>query len=667
MYRFGCLIKPSSILKRSFIPNNHPSIRPPIFNHRFCSTHDRISKLLDKTIIDFRQIENQFDQVNRLLELIPKPVELPEPTKRLNQDQLDYLLKIPDPNQEFPSASYVHAKRFNLLMKLVLMTKEFPEIYHYLIQNINQFKDQINQRNAEGCTALMLTPYNYKETTAETIQLLVKHGAYLDILDRDGNTVLMYAVFHASIDHVPMLITKMMVMVVEAGANLELRNNDGETALDLAKEHDRSEEIIELLTPKKTLIQTEDEIIQAEQESETIQAEPKPKELNMELIKPFLTKPDPDKVFECSPNTKSKGFTLLMKLVLLTEDNPEIEKWLEQNISLFKNQINQQNAKGWTALMLSALNIRTKSSEKTVELLIKTEAKLDLQNDNGETALMLVARFSGIYSTENTVKILLEAGADVHKCNKYDDMALKLAAQYSSSESTEGTIKMLLKHGANPDIRGYSRDTALIVAAGQVNRSSSCETIKTLIDYKADPNKCNSDGLTALMIVAADTRDNQNVPARDAVKLLIEAGTDPDIKTSLGENALMLAIMYSSNGNLSAETMKRLIEAGTNLDAVNIYDRTVRRMCVLHNSPPEIKEIIELLQKKNNLTEGETIQAEQQPSEQQPSEQQPLISPNLRQVLYHIISCIFSFFISAAVVIMMVFGVIVLVIMWEFR
>ena len=62
-----------------------------------------------------------------------------------------------------------------------------------------------------------------------------------------------------------------------------------------------------------------------------------------QLFKP----PNPKEVFDCSSIIKSKGFTLLMKLVLLTKENLFLEDYISEYIINNPEEINKVNEKGW--------------------------------------------------------------------------------------------------------------------------------------------------------------------------------------------------------------------------------------------------------------------------------------------------------------------------------
>jgi len=119
--------------------------------------------------------------------------------------------------------------------------------------------------------------------------------------------------------------------------------------------------------------------------------------------------PDPNIEYKCSDNTISKGFTLLMKWVMLTKEHPELHDKIKEYIRDRPKEINKQNNDGWTALMMACGYSNGDSTENTVKMLIEAKANIDLHNNNGWTALMMACRNSKTESTENTVKMLIEA------------------------------------------------------------------------------------------------------------------------------------------------------------------------------------------------------------------------------------------------------------------
>ena len=62
--------------------------------------------------------------------------------------------------------------------------------------------------------------------------------------------------------------------------------------------------------------------------------------------------------------------------------------------------------------MLASRYSNTNSSLDTVQLLLESEAQVNLKNDDDSTALMLAVKYSNTDSLLETVKLLLEYGAD---------------------------------------------------------------------------------------------------------------------------------------------------------------------------------------------------------------------------------------------------------------
>ena len=86
----------------------------------------------------------------------------------------------------------------------------------------------------------------------------------------------------------------------------------------------------------------------------------------------ILDEPDQLKEYDCSPCTKSTGFTKLMKWVLMIKKYPELKEKIKELLNKDKDKsiLNKQNTKKWSALMLACRNSTTWSSETMVKLLI---------------------------------------------------------------------------------------------------------------------------------------------------------------------------------------------------------------------------------------------------------------------------------------------------------
>ena len=68
----------------------------------------------------------------------------------------------------------------------------------------------------------------------------------------------------------------------------------------------------------------------------------------------LLEPPDPNKEYKCSPNTKSKKFTLLHKIVMNTSKHPCLLAWIDTYLYSHPEQIDiKNNNTVYTALQLA--------------------------------------------------------------------------------------------------------------------------------------------------------------------------------------------------------------------------------------------------------------------------------------------------------------------------
>jgi ankyrin repeat protein len=129
-----------------------------------------------------------------------------------------------------------------------------------------------------------------------------------------------------------------------------------------------------------------------------------------------------------------------------------------------KISINQQNNRGYTALMYAARN----GSTNVVKKILGAKGAVDLQNEEGHTALIL-ATVDGFVGT---MEALLAAGAkrDLQNCKGMT------ALMYASRNGHIEAARLLLGSGANPNLQNKSGETALELAIKK-NHTSIIELI----------------------------------------------------------------------------------------------------------------------------------------------------------------------------------------------
>jgi ankyrin repeat protein len=117
---------------------------------------------------------------------------------------------------------------------------------------------------------------------------------------------------------------------------------------------------------------------------------------------------------------------------------------------------------------------------------------------------------------------LLSAGADPNCMVAASGRTLLMAAQSGSM------VRLLLEHGADPGIRDDKGATALHYA---VTSPEALEIVPLLIEKGADVNAADDMGFTALISAVVNDKP-------DLVRLMLERGADPTIRTHDDQSAL---------------------------------------------------------------------------------------------------------------------------------
>lgn len=224
--------------------------------------------------------------------------------------------------------------------------------------------------------------------------------------------------------------------------------------------------------------------------------------------------------YNCSVHTTSTNFTPLMYLVSKAR-KLNCNSKLKEYILTHKDELNKQNTKGWTALMIACRNSNSESTESTVKMLIDAGADLNLKNVIGSTALILALEYSDENSSVNTVKLLIDAGADLNYTNNKNSTALIMAIRYIKNISVkEIVVKMLITAGADINIKDTFEHTALLYAINSLHCST--KTIELLINAGADIN--THDGKKTAIIIACQHHCFHDM--EDKIKLLLDAKVD---------------------------------------------------------------------------------------------------------------------------------------------
>ena len=320
------------------------------------------------------------------------------------------------------------------------------------------------------------------------------------------------------------------------------------------------------------------------------------------------------------------GESLLMKYIMSNRSpNPDV-------VSLLTNDktVNLKNNEGNTACHFAVDN----EDSTCLSILLKSGAKISEKNNNGYTPLMIAC--SGMNSFElypKNVDFLINNGADIFERDSEGNDALLLAM----NKPNEEIIKLLIKKGA--DIHTKNRIGANILMNAvknsannemlsllfalkgenddkeELNIDNNIDIIKYLISLGIDVNEKDAVGHPAITYAAFYNPDPRNldlliqngadinystdkkenlliIAARNnrnekVIEYLLDKGFDKNYVTSEGETPILAA---SQNSNLVV--LKKLIEKGANLEAIDNNKRNALFIAALCNPNPEVVSFI---------------------------------------------------------------------------
>ena len=391
------------------------------------------------------------------------------------------------------------AQRLNLFIEEILI-KAIRGNYIEVIDSLLQIDDIIiNQQNQDGDTALIIAAKDGHENIVN--RLLEVKDIDVDQQNYEGDAAFMMAV---QMGHENIVNRLLEVKEIEVNQ----QNYEGYTALMMAVLEGHENIVNRLLEVKEI-----DLTAQNYQDGDTA--------LILAVTTPVRLVYGED------------GYTASM-WASQNKDHWDVYGNITNRLLEVKEiEVNQQNQRGDTALIMAIERASIGSVENFVALLLANkDIEVNQQNQEGDTALMIaVGR-----EYENVVnRLLKDKDIDVNQQNQNGDTALILAVPVQTEPQSHGDeyraqkekqtlsiINQLLEvKDIDVNVQDQDGNTALMVAAedGQLN------VVEMLLEEKGiNVNLQNQDGNTALLLAAENGQLN-------VVKMLLAAEKNKKCKT----------------------------------------------------------------------------------------------------------------------------------------
>jgi ankyrin repeat protein len=436
------------------------------------------------------------------------------------------------------------------------------------VRQLIQSGEDVNAPEADGTSALLWASY---QAYPELVTLLIEAGADPNAANEFGITPLLQASRNGDAPTIKVLL--------DAGADIKMTHPGGETAL-MAAARSGSVESVSLLLDRGA---------------------------------------DPNAFENLQHQTALMWATVEGHLdVVDTLLNAGADPNLQARVTELTRRSTRTDfpSGGFTALMFAARD----ANEAITRRLIEAGADLNLTNADGATAMMIAV----VNDRFDYAKTLLDLGADPNDGSLYQAVLMRdattdwlakdgtqLRADYRNELTALDLVRIYLDAGADPNkaFVGQLHSTSMCCDTKENSTplfraavAADVEALKLLVAHGGDVEWAPAStgdapggfgpktvGRTPLMVAMnggrgvgmaggpGDVREGRAPPFRekanrepvDAVKVLLEAGANPDALTPDGETALHLA---AKDGKL--DIVRALAEGGATLDLRNADGKT---------------------------------------------------------------------------------------------
>ena len=385
--------------------------------------------------------------------------------------------------------------------------------------------------NASGYTYLSPLAAALARKHFQTVKLLYRNGAHVDIRGNNGETLFISALWSGDLEkvqvlldckadvnirgpndltpiqyvsqgsrlvfihqNIPQLLPDLAQLLLEHGADVNVRNRNGSTALHLAAEYGRVEVM-------RVLLRHDANADAKDSQGRT----------------PFHA-------------AAGYGGVEVVRVLLEHGANADAE-----------------DKEGRSPFHLAG-------SEEVVRVLLERGANVGAEDIHGKTPLHVAADYGRV----EVGRVLLKHGADVDAEDNQDITPLLVAVEEERVE----VVRILLEHGANADAKDIQGRFPLFVAVHQERD----EVVQMLLEHGADADVKDNQGRTPLHVAAAYRRVEFG-------RVLLEHGADADARDSQGRTPLHV-VLGQDRLRVKDEFVQVLLEHGANVDGKDSQGRT---------------------------------------------------------------------------------------------
>ena len=382
----------------------------------------------------------------------------------------------------------------------------------------------------------------------EIVQALLSHGAHVNPVNNVHETPLLLACKTAQKESVKVLL--------EAKADPNIANADGFTSLHAAIDASCSKETVQELIHNGATVNSIDKRGRTPLLIGCLKRQ-------VELIEVLLgARADPAIADE-------ERFSCLHAAVDTRCSTNTLQALIDHGA---RSHIDVKRKDGTNALLCAC----RKGQSDSVRFLLKTGADVNIAKPDGNTTLHVA--ISGNCNNE-TLEQIIHKGVAINAVNSNGETALQLACYTSQMES----VRLLLEKNADLNISDVKDYTSLHAAVhGLATFHDPCgykilhEIIKN-IKHKTYFDAQNVKGQTALFLACS-------FGLQKSVKILLEAGSNPNITDRKSNTSLHAAVLGSCSKNI----IKAIIDRGALVNAKNKQKHTALTLSCRKGNVDEI-------------------------------------------------------------------------------